>query len=104
MMEDEQGLTRRSFVPVDELRPFHTGVRSYQDLPPILCDQIAHFFRHYKDLEAGKWDMQDRHRFLAISIEAERLRRIALEGVLVQVDTRVQQQINFEPAKEHNSP
>jgi inorganic pyrophosphatase len=30
-------------------------VRSYQDLPPILCDQIAHFFRHYKDLEAGKW-------------------------------------------------
>jgi inorganic pyrophosphatase len=24
-------------------------------LPPILCDQIAHFFRHYKDLEQGKW-------------------------------------------------
>jgi inorganic pyrophosphatase len=30
-------------------------VRSYRDLPPILCDQIAHFFSHYKDLEAGKW-------------------------------------------------
>ena len=30
-------------------------MRSYRDLPPILCDQIAHFFRHYKDLEAGKW-------------------------------------------------
>jgi inorganic pyrophosphatase len=30
-------------------------VQSYQDLPPILCDQIAHFFQHYKDLERGKW-------------------------------------------------
>ena len=23
--------------------------------PPILCEQIAHFFAHYKDLEPGKW-------------------------------------------------
>jgi inorganic pyrophosphatase len=30
-------------------------VRSYEDLPTIVCDQIAHFFRHYKDLEQGKW-------------------------------------------------
>ena len=29
--------------------------QSYQDLPPILCEQIAHFFRHYKELESGKW-------------------------------------------------
>ena len=28
---------------------------SYEDLPPILCEQIAHFFSHYKDLEKGKW-------------------------------------------------
>jgi inorganic pyrophosphatase len=56
MMEDEQGPDEKIIaVPVDELHPFYTGVRSYQDLPPILCDQIAHFFRHYKDLEAGKW-------------------------------------------------
>ena len=56
MMEDEQGPDEKILaVPVDELHPFYTGVRSYQDLPPILCDQIAHFFRHYKDLEAGKW-------------------------------------------------
>src|SRR5437762_8313373 len=34
---------------------FPPGARCYQDLPPILRDQIAHFFRHYKDLEAGKW-------------------------------------------------
>jgi inorganic pyrophosphatase len=24
-------------------------------LPPILIEQIAHFFKHYKDLEKGKW-------------------------------------------------
>jgi len=42
-------------VPVDKLHPFYSGVRSYKDLPPILIDQIAHFFQHYKDLEKGKW-------------------------------------------------
>jgi len=42
-------------VPVDELHPYYVEVRSYRDLPPILCSQIAHFFRHYKDLEPGKW-------------------------------------------------
>jgi len=56
MMEDEHEPDEKIIaVPVDELHPFYTGVRSYQDLPPILCDQIAHFFSHYKDLEAGKW-------------------------------------------------
>ena len=49
MMEDEHGPDEKIIaVPVDELHPFYTGVRSYQDLPPILCDQIAHFFSHYK--------------------------------------------------------
>jgi inorganic pyrophosphatase len=42
-------------VPVDKLHPFYSGVRNYTDLPQILCDQIAHFFQHYKDLEKGKW-------------------------------------------------
>jgi len=40
---------------VDALHPFYTGIRSYRDRPPIMCEQIAHFFRHYKDLEKGKW-------------------------------------------------
>jgi inorganic pyrophosphatase len=30
-------------------------VKSFRDLPEILCEQIAHFFQHYKDLEKGKW-------------------------------------------------
>jgi inorganic pyrophosphatase len=24
-------------------------------MPKILCDQLEHFFAHYKDLEEGKW-------------------------------------------------
>ena len=42
-------------APVDALHPFYAGVQSYRDLPPIMCEQIAHFFQHYKDLEKGKW-------------------------------------------------
>jgi inorganic pyrophosphatase len=56
VMEDESGPDEKILaVPVDELHPFYTNVRSYHDLPSILCDQIAHFFTHYKDLEKGKW-------------------------------------------------
>lgn len=56
LMEDEAGPDEKIIaVPVDELHPFYTKVRSHEDLPPILCEQIAHFFSHYKDLEPGKW-------------------------------------------------
>ena len=56
LMEDEAGPDEKVIaVPVDQLHPFYTGVASYEDLPVILRDQIAHFFQHYKDLEKGKW-------------------------------------------------
>ena len=42
-------------MPGDKLHPFYTGVTSYEQLPQILRDQVAHFFQHYKDLEKGKW-------------------------------------------------
>ena len=35
--------------------PFYKGIASFRDLPKVMCDQIAHFFQHYKDLEKGKW-------------------------------------------------
>ena len=55
-MEDEAGKDEKIIaVPVDALAPFYKDVRSYRDLPPMMCDQIAHFFQHYKDLEKGKW-------------------------------------------------
>jgi inorganic pyrophosphatase len=56
MMEDEAGGDEKIIaVPVEALHPFYNHVRDYRDLPPLLCEQIAHFFRHYKDLERGKW-------------------------------------------------
>jgi inorganic pyrophosphatase len=56
LMEDEAGPDQKIVaVPVDQLHPFYTDVRTYQDLPKILLEQIAHFFEHYKDLEKGKW-------------------------------------------------
>jgi len=56
LMEDESGQDEKILaVPVDALHPFYTGVRSHSDLPAVLCEQIAHFFQHYKDLEKGKW-------------------------------------------------
>src|SRR5262245_44219657 len=56
VMEDESGGDEKILaVPVDALHPFYAGVQSYKDLPQIMCEQIAHFFQHYKDLEKGKW-------------------------------------------------
>ncbi len=56
IMEDEAGQDEKILaVPVDKLHPYYSGVKSFRDLRPILCEQIAHFFTHYKDLEAGKW-------------------------------------------------
>ena len=56
VMNDEAGGDEKIIaVPVDALAPFYSNVRSYRDLPKIMCEQIAHFFQHYKDLEKGKW-------------------------------------------------
>lgn len=56
IMEDEAGQDEKILsVPVDALHPYYSGVKSYRDLPEILREQIAHFFRHYKDLEPDKW-------------------------------------------------
>jgi len=56
IMEDESGVDEKILcVPVDELHPFYQNVGSYRDLRPVLVEQIAHFFEHYKDLEKGKW-------------------------------------------------
>ena len=55
-MTDEAGEDAKLLaVPVDKLTPMYRNVQSPRDLPPILLDQIAHFFEHYKDLEPGKF-------------------------------------------------
>ena len=56
LMEDESGQDEKILaVPQSRLHPFFNDVKSYKDLPPILTQQIAHFFEHYKDLEPNKW-------------------------------------------------
>lgn len=55
IMEDEAGRDEKILaVPVDQLHPFYTDVSSYLEMPPILIEQITHFFTHYKDLEKNK--------------------------------------------------
>ena len=55
-MEDEAGEDAKLLaVPVDKLTPMYRSVKTTDDLPRILLDQISHFFEHYKDLEPGKF-------------------------------------------------
>ncbi|MGO9451858.1 MAG: inorganic diphosphatase [Candidatus Binataceae bacterium] len=56
LMEDEHGVDEKILaVPVDELNPYYDGISELADVPQIMRDQIDHFFRHYKELEKGKW-------------------------------------------------
>jgi inorganic pyrophosphatase len=56
LMKDESGQDEKIVaVPTDKISPFTAHIKSCQDLPPILIEQIEHFFKHYKDLEKGKW-------------------------------------------------
>ena len=76
LMSDEKGGDEKIIaVPADDLHPFYNNVRTYEDLPDILRDQIAHFFQHYKDLETGKWVSATRW---AGPGEAERIIREAM--------------------------
>ena len=55
-MTDESGVDAKILaVPVDKLAVQYRGVEKLEDLSPLLLDQIAHFFEHYKDLESNKW-------------------------------------------------
>jgi inorganic pyrophosphatase len=55
-MSDEAGEDAKLIaVPVDKLSPLYKDVKEATDLPPLLIQQITHFFEHYKDLEDGKW-------------------------------------------------
>lgn len=55
-MTDEAGDDAKILaVPVDKLTTMYRSIETYRDLPEIVIEQIAHFFAHYKDLEAGKF-------------------------------------------------
>ena len=56
LMEDEAGGDEKIIaVPVADLHPYYDNINTIDDVRPILREQIAHFFEHYKDLEPGKW-------------------------------------------------
>ena len=56
LMDDDKGGDEKLItVPVDATFPYYREVMGHEDLPPIVTQQIQHYFQHYKDLEPGKW-------------------------------------------------
>lgn len=56
VMEDNAGLDEKIIaVPSRSVTRRYDAIEDYKELPDISAQQIEHFFRHYKDLEAGKW-------------------------------------------------
>ena len=47
-----------------------------------MCDQISHFFQHYKDLEAGKWVS------VARWLDVEEAQALIMEGIERAVSKR----------------
>ena len=55
-MTDESGDDAKVLaVPVNKLCQIYKDAKGPEDMSPLLLDQIAHFFEHYKDLDEGKW-------------------------------------------------
>ncbi len=55
-MTDEAGEDAKLLaVPISKLCKLYKDVKTHEDVPGMLLDQISHFFEHYKDLEEGKW-------------------------------------------------
>lgn len=55
-MTDEAGEDAKLIaVPHSKITPIYDDVKSCDDLPPLLVQQIEHFFENYKALEPGKW-------------------------------------------------
>ncbi len=55
-MTDESGKDAKILaVPVTKLTPRYQQVVKPDDLGKELLNSIEHFFKHYKDLESGKW-------------------------------------------------
>lgn len=76
-MTDESGVDAKLIgVPVSKLCHLYDNIHSYEDLPKSLLLSIEHFFKHYKDLEEGKWvkvdswdDQKSAHQEILASID-----------------------------------
>ncbi len=55
-MTDESGVDAKLLaVPIDKITTLYQSVKTHMDLPQHLLLSLEHFFKHYKDLEEGKW-------------------------------------------------
>jgi inorganic pyrophosphatase len=55
-MTDEAGEDAKLVaIPHNKLTKEFDHIKDVNDLPELLRAQIAHFFKHYKELEIGKW-------------------------------------------------
>lgn len=55
-MMDESGVDAKLLaVPTSKLTTMYQAISTYLDLPEQLLLSLEHFFKHYKDLEKGKW-------------------------------------------------
>ena len=55
-MTDEAGEDGKVLaVPIDKKCSLYSHWQKPEDMNPLRLKTIAHFFEHYKDLEAGKW-------------------------------------------------
>lgn len=55
-MIDESGEDYKIIaVPDSQISQQYEFIQDVDQLPHILCNQISHFFKHYKDLDNSKW-------------------------------------------------
>ncbi len=55
-MTDDAGKDSKLIaVPINKLTTAYQHIKSVTDLPKQITAQIEHFFKHYKNLEEGKW-------------------------------------------------
>jgi len=55
MSDEAGGDSKLIVVPIKKQCEMYRDIDSLDDVPKMLLNQIAHFFEHYKDLDAGKW-------------------------------------------------
>jgi inorganic pyrophosphatase len=80
LMEDNAGQDEKIIaVPSQKLTARYDGIRRHTDMPDITLRQIEHFFKHYKDLEPGKWvkitgwgEIEVAHRLISEAVERAR--------------------------------
>lgn len=56
IMEDDGGMDEKLIaLPVSKLTAAYDHIKDIDDMPEIEMQKVEHFFKHYKDLEPGKW-------------------------------------------------